>query len=373
MQASDRHADRLPRVAIVGDGLAGAAVGAAFARRGLAADLFAPAEPAPGAGGLPAGLLVPHLATQMDPLARWRRAGLRVTRTWLADLERSGYDSGRLAQGVVSLPTGPRSRARHDRLPRHGADSIAIDAAEVERLTGMAVAPEAAILHAAGATIAPRRFSAGLIAAAGPTVRVVRQRISAIHCDSGGWRLRPDPDAAERRYAHVVIAAGPGTRSLVPGVAAMTEIARGQATGVAANPASREQRLALSGNGYVTMPVDDVHWVGATFSRGDNRLGPRAADDRANVARFEQYWPARDPARVVQRFVGLRVTTVDRLPIVGEMAPGLWVSVGHGSHGLLTAPLGGLLIAAALAGDTPPALLRLVHPQRRALARFAQR
>ena len=52
--------------------------------------------------------------------------------------------------------------------------------------------------------------------------------------------------------------------------------------------------------------------------------------------------------------VAWRATTQDRLPLVGKIAEGLSVSVGHGSRGIACAPLCAELLVAALCGDPLP-------------------
>jgi tRNA 5-methylaminomethyl-2-thiouridine biosynthesis bifunctional protein len=42
------------------------------------------------------------------------------------------------------------------------------------------------------------------------------------------------------------------------------------------------------------------------------------------------------------------------MPLVGELLPGLYTSLGHGTRGLITAGLSGELIAAAACGQLPP-------------------
>jgi len=106
--------------------------------------------------------------------------------------------------------------------------------------------------------------------------------------------------------------------------------------------------------GYVTPPVDGRHIVGATFQRDDADLAPRDEDDETNrwrLARLLPGWEARalHPARV-----SVRAATPDRLPLVGELAPGLYASLGHGSRGLTCAPLCGELLASMVCGEPLP-------------------
>jgi tRNA 5-methylaminomethyl-2-thiouridine biosynthesis bifunctional protein len=41
-------------------------------------------------------------------------------------------------------------------------------------------------------------------------------------------------------------------------------------------------------------------------------------------------------------------------PLVGEVEPGLYCSLAHGTRGLLTAGIAGEVIAAAMCGQLPP-------------------
>ncbi|MGC8698131.1 MAG: hypothetical protein ACP5Q0_06610, partial [Halothiobacillus sp.] len=70
--------------------------------------------------------------------------------------------------------------------------------------------------------------------------------------------------------------------------------------------------------------------------------------------------------------VALRVTSLDRLPLVGALrganvAPGLWLTVGHGARGLTWGALLGEALAAQLCGEPnvlPKALEKALNPNR---------
>lgn len=360
------HHDR--PVAVVGDGLAGTAAAAALARAGHVVDLITDPHGAP-ASRLPLGTLHPHIAAQADPLARVRRHGLRATRAWLRVLERRGFDAGRRADGLLTVPVDARSRRRRDSLPPSGPGPHRIDPRLALEAFGVPIT-EPAILDPRGACIDPRAFTDALVASAGERIRRFHGRVSALHRDHG-WRLEGSPGVLPMHRERVIVATGAGTTGLVPSLTPVIEPARGQATAIAATAASREQRCPVSGDGYVTPALTGRHWVGATLRRGSRDPQPSCDEDRENAARFARLWAHHDAPRTLDSFVGVRATTPDRIPIVGEIAPGLWLSVGHGSHGLCTAPLAGLLLARAMGGRHSP-LLRLMALERPALARIRQ-
>ena len=51
---------------------------------------------------------------------------------------------------------------------------------------------------------------------------------------------------------------------------------------------------------------------------------------------------------------GVRCSVPGATPLVGEVEPGLYCSLGHGTRGLLTAGIAGEVIAAAMCGQLPP-------------------
>jgi tRNA 5-methylaminomethyl-2-thiouridine biosynthesis bifunctional protein len=65
--------------------------------------------------------------------------------------------------------------------------------------------------------------------------------------------------------------------------------------------------------------------------------------------------------RQVRSWSGVRCTSADRRPLVGEIANGLWVSTAMGSRGLTFAALCGELIAARLQREPLPLEARLAQ------------
>ena len=63
----------------------------------------------------------------------------------------------------------------------------------------------------------------------------------------------------------------------------------------------------------------------------------------------------------VQAWTGVRCTSRDRRPLVGEWAPGLWLSTALGSRGLTFAALCAELMAARLHGEPLPLPQRLAQ------------
>jgi tRNA 5-methylaminomethyl-2-thiouridine biosynthesis bifunctional protein len=86
-----------------------------------------------------------------------------------------------------------------------------------------------------------------------------------------------------------------------------------------------------------------------------------------NLAEVENFLPGWVRGAATGGRTSLRATTPDRLPYVGQLAEGLYVSTGHGSRGMLSAPLAAEAIASHIAGEQLPltdTLRRAVNPLR---------
>ena len=177
---------------------------------------------------------------------------------------------------------------------------------------------------------------------------------------------------------------------------------RGQVSHAAATPASQALRAVLCGESYISPARLGQHCFGATFRFKQTELAVTTEEHQENLDKLAALtadgWArlggaALTPAQLGGRS-GWRATTPDYLPLVGPVAqaeqfaqhyptpercgprqpgpaapwwPGLYVSLAHGSRGLITAPLAGEALAAALHGDPAPLpgpLLEALHPNR---------
>jgi tRNA 5-methylaminomethyl-2-thiouridine biosynthesis bifunctional protein len=128
----------------------------------------------------------------------------------------------------------------------------------------------------------------------------------------------------------------------------------------------------VNGNGHFLphVPlVDRGAWItGSSYRRGEADISDRSEDTLANLERVRAVLPAAAQAMAVaidsgavRSWSGVRCASADRRPLVGEMAPGLWVSTAMGSRGLTFAALCGELLAARLHGEPLPLEARLAQ------------
>jgi tRNA 5-methylaminomethyl-2-thiouridine biosynthesis bifunctional protein len=347
----------LPSVAIVGAGIAGAALARAFHALGVEARVFDADRAGAGASVGAAALVAPRLDAGLGPQAALFAQALRRAGTLYEAIP--GAVTG---VGAVQLATGPKDPGRFATIA--GSDLFEpnamrrIDAEAIGDLLGEA-APEG--LRIGGALVID---PAVVLSAWTGSVR--HAAVNSIINTNGAWRLFDEKGDLIAEADCVCVAAGMETSALVTGVPLLP--VRGQAS-VAAGVS---WPVATLFGGYA-IPARGGVVFGATHDRGDMDACPRDADHDRNRQTVRAALPglaARLEGVQVSAHTGVRATTADYLPIAGaapEAAAGLFVLTGLGSRGYTLAPLLAEHIAAQATGapsPLPATLAALVDPRR---------
>ncbi len=333
LQGSGLARRTLPkRISVVGAGIAGAAAAHHLAARGLTVDLYdCAAEVAAGASGLPLSLLHPRLMADGSAVADWRAHAYAYSRAFLQG--QAGF-----ARTSVLQTLGPNlAAARMAQVAAAYGDSGLVrfvDAAEAMRLTGWSGVDDGLLFPGAG-VIQGRVLVQALVR---------HPRISL--------RLGQPAPAAARP---MVLACGAAVRQFP--AAAFVEIVEvhGQLDLFALDA---PPRLPVVGDGYLAAlprplapaagaPAAGTRVaVGATYEQRPWPVSRATAHNRRRLGQRPHRWLAR--AR------GTRTLASDRVAIIGQLAPGLYVSTAHGSMGMTSAPFAGAHVASLVSGDFPP-------------------
>lgn len=363
---------------ILGAGLAGAACAWALAREGVACTVVdALAAPAQASSGNPAGLFHGTVNPDDGPHARFNRAAALATQRAVAEL------------GLAHQPGLLRLETRLAHGDMHGAAGYVqpLTAEDASALAGRALG-QPCWFYPGGGALPPAAYVQALLAASGATVRL-GTAVAGLREDDGGWSLL---DAAGGVIAHaplLVLAGGHAQRPLLGELgelAADLVTQRGQLSHVPQAPWC--PAVPIAGDGYAIADGLGGVWCGATAQDDDADPDLRDADHAENLARYARLAGlAAPPTAPLAGRVGWRLTTPDRLPLIGGLAahgplaeqlrlqprrPGLVVCTAFGSRGIGWAALAGQLVAAmALGGPRPLAadLLDAVDPLRFALRR----
>ncbi|QXI39770.1 bifunctional tRNA (5-methylaminomethyl-2-thiouridine)(34)-methyltransferase MnmD/FAD-dependent 5-carboxymethylaminomethyl-2-thiouridine(34) oxidoreductase MnmC [Pseudomonas xantholysinigenes] len=395
-----------PREALViGAGLAGSATARSLAARGWQVSVLERHDgPAQEASGNPQGVLYLKLSAHGTALSQMILAGFGYTRRWLEHLQR-GQDWD--ACGVLQLAFDDKEGERQAKLAAAFDHSLLhqLDREQAEAVAGVALASGGLFYPEGGWVHPPALCQAQLNH---PRIRLLgHANVIALRKADGLWQAWD----GERLLASapLVVLAGAADVRHFPACAGLPlKRIRGQITRLPATVTSRELRTVVCADGYVAPPRGDEHTLGASFDFHNEDLAPSVAEHQGNLALLDDIstdlatrlrTAELDPAQLQGR-AAFRCTSPDYLPIVGPVADveafnqayamlaknarqvpdaacpwleGLYVNSGHGSRGLITAPLSGELIAAWVSGEPLPmarAVAEACHPNRFALRRL---
>ncbi|UPK84805.1 bifunctional tRNA (5-methylaminomethyl-2-thiouridine)(34)-methyltransferase MnmD/FAD-dependent 5-carboxymethylaminomethyl-2-thiouridine(34) oxidoreductase MnmC [Pseudomonas sp. A2] len=389
-----------PREALViGAGLAGSTTAASLARRGWQVTVLERHDtPAQEASGNPQGVLYLKLSAHGTALSQMILAGFGYTRRQLQRLQR-GHDWD--ACGVLQLAFDSKEAERQGKLAdafEHGL-LHSLERAEAEAIAGVAL-PAGGLFYPEGGWVHPPALCQQQLQH--PGIRLLtHQEVLELRKVDGQWQAW----AGERLLASapvVVLAGAADVLRFEPCAQLPLKRIRGQITRLPATPSSRALRTVVCAEGYVAPPRGDEHTLGASFDFHSTDLAPTVAEHQGNLALLDEIsvdlaqrlgTAELDPGQLQGR-AAFRCTSPDYLPIVGPVADaqafaqayavlgrdarqvpdvacpwldGLYVNSGHGSRGLITAPLSGELVAAWVCGEPlplPRAVAEACHPNR---------
>lgn len=393
------------RCAIVGAGLAGAAVAWSLAQRGWQVDVYDTApQPASAASALPAGVLAPHVSPDDAPLSRLSRAGVRATLQRAALLLRPGHDfapSGVLEHHPPGRRRRPPAWSQSEHPPSLGPEHPHTQTQA--HTTGLP--PQAPVLwHTHAGWLRPAALVQAQLQA--PGIRwhgnchishISHIQAQAAHdSQPSHWQLQPkNPDSAPIQADLVVLCAGFDTLALIdttPKNHLPLHALRGQiAFGPMPAQTTALPPFPINGQGSLIAHLpqpDGPQWVtGSTFVRASTNTRPSASEHAQNRLRLHTLLPQAAAALdtqwdtgQAQAWAGVRATLPDHLPAVGPwphsepQATGLHplqLCTGLGARGLSLSVLCGELLAARLHHEPLP--LPPAQAQRLAAERWLAR
>ncbi|WP_407275354.1 FAD-dependent 5-carboxymethylaminomethyl-2-thiouridine(34) oxidoreductase MnmC [Halothiobacillus sp. DCM-1] len=359
---------------VIGAGIAGLSAAYALARRGRTVQVFDAESPGSGASGNPAGLLTPLLTVDNNLASQLVQMGLGFARAQIAGLQAQGGSILADFTGAVQWVRNLDDAARQQRLlaqnPPDESLAVAGSARDLAERTGLAQDLPGWWYPGAG-WVAPKTWLAALAATPGISLQC-GQGVAALRWDAaaGCWHGLDSMGVACFATETLILATGAQAVSLLPELADTIFPCRGQ---VNISPqAGARLPCPVMREGYLVDLPSGERVYGASFKRGVIDTSPSVAETEENRLRLGQISPSllagMPPPTADAARVSLRATTRSRLPLVGAHTPpgagALWLSIGHGSRGLVTAPLCGEHLA-ALIGDEPAVL---PEPVARALA-----
>ncbi|NMX37244.1 bifunctional tRNA (5-methylaminomethyl-2-thiouridine)(34)-methyltransferase MnmD/FAD-dependent 5-carboxymethylaminomethyl-2-thiouridine(34) oxidoreductase MnmC [Pseudomonas veronii] len=384
---------------VIGGGLAGCTTAASLAARGWNVSLLERhARLAEEASGNPQGVLYLKLSAHGTALSQLILSGFGHTRRLLEHLHRGVDWDG---CGVLQLAFNAKEAERQAQLAAAFAPGLLqpLDQAQAQARAGVAL-EHGGLFFPEGGWVHPPALCEWQ--ARHPLINVLTHHEALeLQRVDGQWQaLAGDTLLAS---ATVVVLAGAAEIKRFPFSAELPlKRIRGQITRLAQTPDSQALATVVCAEGYVAPARLGEHTLGASFDFKSDDLTPTVAEHVGNLEMLQQI--SVDLAHrlnadtlaadQLEGRAGFRCTSPDYLPIIGPLADralfdqayaalrkdarqppeaecpwldGVYINSGHGSRGLVTAPLCAELLAAWL-DDEPLPLPRSVadacHPNR---------
>ncbi len=405
----ERAASRLPKhfrpheqsargreVTIIGAGLAGAACANRLAARGYRVTLLEQGERiACGTSSNPAAIMQPFLSRDDCVASRFSRQGYLYTLQRVRQLEQLGINAGFHPGGLFSLPKSEDDLGRKLAVAtdqRFPANYLRWQSAvDTDGLPGDLDA-EGLFFPAAG-WFDIRQLCEALIEEFRASIDI-RTDMSVTGLDEirGGWRLNSNHDAITS--PRVVVATGHhlGTLAQCEQLPLLTNYGQ-----LDSGHCDTPPDIAISSKGYVVPSSKTRIFFGSTHEPGDRPRRAPAANTALNLVSLRMLSTALadsiDPT-TIETWEGVRATTPDHLPMIGELPrvgawsrvfgpylrgratgtseqstcyPGLYCCAGLGSRALTSALLGAEILASVIDDASLPierAVFEALHPAR---------
>ncbi|WP_411379027.1 bifunctional tRNA (5-methylaminomethyl-2-thiouridine)(34)-methyltransferase MnmD/FAD-dependent 5-carboxymethylaminomethyl-2-thiouridine(34) oxidoreductase MnmC [Pseudomonas sp. MPB26] len=384
---------------VIGGGLAGCATAASLAARGWRVSLLERhAALAQEASGNPQGVLYLKLSAHGTALSQLILSGFGHTRRLLEHLHRGVDWDG---CGVLQLAFDAKEAERQAQLTQAFAPQLLylLDRNQAQQRAGIELA-QGGLFFPEGGWVHPPALCAWQ--AAHPLIEVLTHHNALqLHRADQQWQARDGGNVLAS--ASVVVLAGAAEIKGFPLSAELPlKRIRGQITRLPQTPASQALATVVCAEGYVAPARLGEHTLGASFNFSSDDLVPSVTEHLGNLQMLRDISQdlaqrlAADPLppEQLQGRAAFRCTSPDYLPIVGPLAEseafkrayavlskdarhvpdtpcpwldGLYINSGHGSRGLITAPLCGELIAAWLDNEPlplPTSVAQACHPNR---------
>ncbi|MDF3197358.1 bifunctional tRNA (5-methylaminomethyl-2-thiouridine)(34)-methyltransferase MnmD/FAD-dependent 5-carboxymethylaminomethyl-2-thiouridine(34) oxidoreductase MnmC [Pseudomonas sp. 1912-s] len=387
------------RALVIGGGLAGCASAASLAARGWQVSLLERHDGlAREASGNPQGVLYLKLSAHGTALSQLIVSGFGHTRRLLEHLQRGTDWDG---CGVLQLAFNAKEAERQAQLAEAFDPQLLhlLDQPQAQARAGVAL-EHGGLYFPEGGWVHPPALCQWQ--AKQPGIEVLpHHHVLELRKADGQWQAW-DGERLLASAPVVVLAGAAEVKHFAPSADLPLKRIRGQITRLPHTPQSQALNTVVCAEGYVAPARLGEHTLGASFDFKSLDLTPSTADHAGNLALLEEISP--DLRRrlhadsldleTLQGRAAFRCTSPDYLPIVGPLADparfndaygvlskdarqvpdtpcpwldGLYVNSGHGSRGLITAPLSGELLAAWLDNEPlplPRSVAQDCHPNR---------
>lgn len=321
-------------VAVIGGGIAGLSAAWHLKRAGCAVTVYeAAADIATQASGNVLGVVNPKLTAQQSPQAEYYAAAYAYAHRVLKGLQNIDYAPHGGLHLELNEDKARRFAGYVDNLGWHQDHMRLLDAAEASAVAGVPIAAPC-LLYPDAAAVSP--------------AKLCRVLAEGIEVKTGAAIATLNDVQADA----VVVANAADVKTFFD---LPVSRVRGQVSLLAPTDASKALLTNLSYGGYITpLMKNGMHMCGATFQPWGVSPDVLPEDHGHNIQTLLGAVPSLGAGFEVRGGrTGFRASSRDRLPLIG-LYEGAFLSVAHGSHGVISGLISGVLAAQTLAGGPLP-------------------
>jgi tRNA 5-methylaminomethyl-2-thiouridine biosynthesis bifunctional protein len=366
---------------VIGAGIAGVSAAYSLAKRGWNVDILERSDMvASAASGNPTGIIMPSLAHKGSPMGRWHNLCYGYIQDYLATI-----DKGWFPCGALQLAGALKKRAIQ-------SDKRYIDASSASERAGIELKDGGLWFSDAGYVV-PKFLCESFLENITEHICVhYGWDVERLTYEGGSWTVF-DKQEKVASASVVVVANAYDALNLEQCQWLPVKPLRGQVTCLSKR-AFPSLKTVLCYDGYIIPSYEGMVCMGATYDY-TSEIKVLESDHLKNISLLEGATGLQITDSPIGGRCAVRTTTTDRLPLLGAVPklddykqrvieyyrsfrgrkkreveslfyPGLYVSIGHGSRGLSSAPYAGEVLASLI--DSKPLLedsiLRFVLPQR---------
>ena len=392
------QASRPPQVIVIGAGLAGCSTAHSLARKGYRVLVLEQADSiAAGASGNRQAVLQCRLSNALNGTRQFNLQAFLYATGEFARLNQDYPEVHWQACGVMNLDTAFSARKERcvdvdlsdyspritQRLDQHATSEVAgLDVDGASNYLGL------------GGWLSPAQLCHAYLQHPNIELRC-NAKVQRLERDGPNWHTYVN-DSKLASAPTVVIANSISATQLEQSAPLPIVPIRGQVSYLQATASTANIAGVICGQSYISPALDGLHSVGASYSKNISDLALSDKEHQQNIEGIAPHLTkgAVNADAIAGGRVSVRATTGDRMPIVGPVpnfaafetlystlgqrerkhpnthmpyVDGLYVSVGHGSHGLSNAPLCGEYLASIIANEMLPLqskVLECIHPGR---------
>lgn len=349
---------------VIGAGLAGCTASHALAEQGWQITLIERHEDiAQEASGNHAGVVMPRLTADMSAAGRFYLSAFLHSTHWLNQLKKRDPSLPWFQSGVLQL-FDERQRQRMQKLGLPEEILEICDADMASQRGGMQT-KRGGLFFPSGGWLEPPALCQWLLDDQSKNInRLLNQEALTLERKNDEWQVISDRSVIAQAET-VVIANGYDAERLLGTDIFTLQKVRGQLAYLESTPQSQRLKTPVCYDGYIIPNHKGLHCVGASYDVGDNDIEIRAECEHQVLSALNKELSEFEKAEVKSGRVAFRTSTLDHLPLIGpvpdlefyktnysdlrhgksarrypraEYLPNLFLSVGHGSRGLVSAP-----------------------------------